>query len=145
MNVVVMSQYDAEAYAAKKHTKSTIVISITSPGTYQAAIEPNSINGIVDILRLEFYDTDRKNHSYQGITEADGVKIVDFVNKYKNDKLINTIIVHCEAGQSRSSGVAAAILKYMFNDDFQIFGNRKYTPNRLCYRTVLEEFMQREE
>ena len=50
-------------------------------------------------------------------------------------------LVHCGAGQSRSAGVAAAILKWMTGSDAQIFDNRKYTPNMRCYRLVLEALM----
>ena len=52
------------------------------------------------------------------------------------------MIVHCDAGISRSSGVAAAILKAKTGDDSQIFNNPKYRPNMRCYRIVLDEFMQ---
>ena len=50
--------------------------------------------------------------------------------------------MHCEAGQSRSAGVAAAIMKYLYNNDTDIFNNRYYKPNMLCYRKVLNAFME---
>lgn len=58
------------------------------------------------------------------------------------DKFPNTdVIVHCDAGISRSSGIAAAILKAYTNDDIIIFDNPKYRPNMLCYRTTLNELI----
>lgn len=67
-------------------------------------------------------------------------------NGYKLSKFVQKIfadfIVHCDAGISRSSGVAAAILKAKTGDDSQIFNNPKYRPNMRCYRIVLDEFMQ---
>lgn len=47
------------------------------------------------------------------------------------------IIVHCEAGVSRSAGVAAALLKYAGEDQNQILKNPKYRSNMTCYRMVL--------
>ena len=58
---------------------------------------------------------------------------------------VDTIIVHCNAGISRSSGVCAAIMKAMTGDDSLIFENPKYLPNTTCYKVVLEEFMREEE
>ncbi len=69
--------------------------------------------------------------------------IVNFVNNFNE---IDTIIVHCDAGQSRSAGVAAAIAKFFNGDDEQFFsgggmyGSPRYTPNRLAYRKVLQAF-----
>lgn len=50
------------------------------------------------------------------------------------------MLVHCEAGISRSAGVAAAaaISKYLDQDDLTIFNSHSYYPNFLCYYYVLE-------
>ena len=53
------------------------------------------------------------------------------------------VICHCDAGQSRSAGAAAAISKFFTGDDSFYFRSGlyrgpKYTPNRLIYRSVLE-------
>lgn len=63
--------------------------------------------------------------------------IVSFVNSFSS---IKTIIVHCDAGQSRSAGVAAAIAKFFNDNDDHFFNSRQYTPNRLVYRKVLQAF-----
>jgi hypothetical protein len=47
--------------------------------------------------------------------------------------------VHCGAGVSRSAGVAAALGKWLNNDDGFIFNNFSYCPNFTCYRLVLNE------
>lgn len=47
---------------------------------------------------------------------------------------VPAIVVHCEAGRSRSVGVAAAIVKAFGGDDTPFFQQR--TPNMLCYRRV---------
>jgi predicted protein tyrosine phosphatase len=141
MKIEVMNQKDVEAYAMEANFETSVIISIASRGMPSAIIIPCNINNIVDVLYLNFNDTDDNRLEFGGIDKTDAKKIKDFVLKYEEDYSIDKIIVNCEAGQSRSSGVAAAILKYMFNDDSQIFDNHKYIPNMLCYRTVLNELM----
>jgi len=47
------------------------------------------------------------------------------------------MMVHCEAGVSRSPGVAAALSKIHLGEDQEFFDN--YTPNMLVYRKILNE------
>ena len=68
----------------------------------------------------------------------DAQKVCDFVKA--NDNV--DIIVHCDAGISRSAGVAAAIMKYLTGSDMEIFKNGKYQPNMWCYRKVLSKFYE---
>lgn len=68
------------------------------------------------------------------MTDEDGVRIRDFLERNSN---IQSIIVHCDAGQSRSAGVAAAILKAKTGSDMQIFKRAFYKPNMHCYRITL--------
>ena len=112
MDIIVKSQKDIESYAMKEHKEKSILISIASKCMPSAMVIPCKVNGIKQ-----------------------------FILKYINDTDLDLIIVQCEAGQSRSAGVAAALMKYVWNDDTAIFNNKKYTPNMLCYRTVLNELM----
>ena len=43
-----------------------------------------------------------------------------------------------------NAGVAAAIMKALFGDDWEVFDNPKYVPNMTCYRTVLDAFYYEE-
>ena len=140
--VAVMSQYLAEKYAFEKHDERSVVISITSYGSSDAIIIPNKVNGIIDVLHLHFNDTDSRDIADGGIDESIAMEIKRFLEKYANNPEIDLIIVHCEAGQSRSAGVAGAILKKYTNDDMQIFGDKRYSPNMLVYRTVLNKLME---
>ena len=57
-------------------------------------------------------------------------------------KYINLIIVNCEAGVSRSAGIAAALAKYLGQSDERFFNPRgPYCPNRYVYRTLLNVTM----
>ena len=141
MNIIVMNKSQAEDYSRTSHKDKSIIISITNHAFGSPLITPCNINGIIDVKFLKFNDTDSTERIYGGITEEDAVEISNFVKKYEKMPVIENIIVHCDAGQSRSAGVAAAIMKYMFNDDTPIFNNHKYKPNMLCYRRVLNALM----
>lgn len=96
---------------------------------------PHFISG-VKVCNLQFDDVDSGENC---MTESDALKICDFVN-FITLHNYDVLIVHCEAGISRSSGVAAAIMKYIYNDDWEIFNNKLYYPNMFCYKLVLETF-----
>lgn len=144
LQIAIMNKHEAEKYALERHSINSIVISISSCKCNDAFIVPNNASGIMDVLKLSFNDTDSKEFLDGGILDEDANKIVEFIDKYKDNDELDLIIIHCEAGQSRSAGVAAAIMKYLFNDDTEIFNNNKFTPNMLCYRKVLNAFMEKE-
>lgn len=141
-SVEVLNKTQAEEFALQKHDKQYIIISIASRKNNKAFIKHNEYNNIKDILFISFNDTDSSIVAYGGITVNEATKIVKFINKYIHTEADINLIVHCEAGQSRSAGVAAAIMKYLYNNDTDIFNNRYYKPNMLCYRKVLNAFME---
>lgn len=141
MRVVVMNKSSVEDYAMSQHDNTSVVISIASRGSNKAFIVPCTVNNIKDVLFLNFNDTLDTNSIYGGIERKEAEQISEFVKKYSDE--VDTIIVQCEAGQSRSAGTAAAIMKYLFNDDSEIFDNRNCTPNILCYMMVLGALLGR--
>lgn len=89
----------------------TIVISITDPGKPEAKIDP----AVKDILRLTFEDVEPDVWEAIGVTltynafSLDQAKrIHNFWYKHNNSD-VHTLIVHCEAGISRSAGVAKVL------------------------------------
>ena len=48
------------------------------------------------------------------------------------------IICQCEYGESRSSGCAAAIHEYFYNDGIKIFADYRYYPNQMVYHKVYD-------
>ena len=70
------------------------------------------------------------------MSDEQGVEVANFIKGWINKTYVEKIIVQCEAGCSRSSGVCAAIMKYLTGDDMSIFRNPKYSPNMNCYRMV---------
>ena len=151
MNVTVMSRRDAIRYCRKPNDARTAIISISDP--YMAYSDYPFIsksNGVVGILYLTFSDADgvglpdvygRPTMKEDLMSDDDAKKIAIFLRAHENDN----IIVHCDAGISRSSGVTAAILKYKTGDDSSIFKNGRYCPNMWCYRKTLEALMREEE
>lgn len=134
MKVYVFSRQRAKKFSYKV-AEPTLFISITDPAKDLNVFAPNP--NIVSICRLQFDDTDTETLRPDEIimTEKDAAKIKQYVMAFK-DK-VQCIVVHCEAGISRSSGVAAAIKKYLTGDDQDIFNDRRFCPNRHCYRLTL--------
>jgi len=71
------------------------------------------------------------------VEQAD--EIWKFVDQHRDD--VAAIVVQCEAGQSRSPAVAAALCKGMGGSDRQFW--RRYDPNRHVYRLLLEASRRR--
>ena len=53
---------------------------------------------------------------------------------------VPVVICQCEAGISRSAGVASALLKLYGMDEKEIFTKGLYMPNLLVYKKLLEVF-----
>ena len=103
-------------------------------------------NKVTAILPLMFCDADHPGKDVYGyetlendlMSDEDARKVARFAEAHKDKR----IIVHCDAGISRSAGVAAAIMKYYTNDDMNYFYSGQYCPNRWCYRKTLNALME---
>ena len=140
MNIEVMSRAKFIEYTKSNHRLTSAVISISSPHEGIVQISNSQNNGVVLLYRATFDDTDRADNTSLVPLDLMQAEIMAKFVKGAIDK-VDKIIVHCEAGQSRSAGIAAAILKYYTNDDTSIFNNPRYTPNMLCYRMMLTALM----
>ena len=113
-----------------------IVISITDPKTPDANVaESGSRAGL---LRLKFNDTGDYGQPLRDtvVMTADHARqILDFVTEHKDD--VSTIICQCEAGMSRSAGVAAALSHILQGQNKYFYAN--FEPNKWVYRTVIDE------
>ncbi len=118
-----------------------MIISIRTPGDERAEFNAGN-STIKDILYLSFYDVSTETQDifkgYPAMTDEDAIKIKDFVLKWKDR--IDTLWVHCDAGISRSAGVAAGIMDGIDEDSSQIFDSKMCFPNMLCYRKTLNAF-----
>ena len=90
-------------------------------------------DNVVDIFTMKFDDTDDSLKDASPNKRAfKGLK--NFVDNLKTEVLI----VHCYAGISRSSAVAAAIGEYL-GIRLKIWTDRHYDPNILVYELTKEE------
>ena len=122
--------------AARPHEVPHILISITSSPDDMARVRSNP--ACLGILRLSFVDAESASDQY---TERDlfsrehATMIWSFVLQHRLD--IERIIVHCDAGVSRSPAVGAALARVFNGSDAEFFGGR-YRPNMRVYRMLLE-------
>lgn len=132
------------------------LISIWSPGDYTKLIneDPKSIKdyekmrSFFDIhIRQEFWDTEDNVPGYDSISAEQAKDLAEFIVTNKDKKFV----IHCDAGQSRSAGVALAvecIIKY--NGDKYLFSTAKetpfvgrsprYSPNYFVYDKIITEY-----
>lgn len=114
---------------------SYVVISVTDPGKPQADLYPSE--GLKNVLRLSFHDLDRMPDVAGDWVLFDremAHSIVRFFRWYWG--MVDLVVCQCEAGISRSAGVAAALMKATGHTDDMVFANT--LPNRLVYRRILE-------
>lgn len=123
-----------------------VLISISSPG---GGVRIPDNDARLDLLKLQFHDVysfDKDDFFYAYLTghkvpvvppsKDDAAKIAAFIRKNLS---VPMLIVNCEAGISRSSGVAAAVSKFLTGDDKEFYNAEKYHPNELVKKLVLEE------
>jgi len=118
-----------------------VVISISDPGKQRPRIRRST--GFRDAIFLQFHDAEPT----EGFTPLDKLVLMtsdhaatiwEFVCRYQN--AVDTIVVHCEQGMSRSPAVAAAICKTLGQDDRHFFD--EYAPNRYIYDLMLKTAQQ---
>ncbi len=119
-----------------------IVLSLTDPKTEPAALRESPL--CKGICRLVFHDLDQvpqeliTDYALVLFTPAMADTAVAFVMAHPEARVI---MVHCEAGISRSAGMAAAIAKVLNGSDAFYF---KYgVPNRRVYAEMLAAFARR--
>ena len=113
-----------------------VAISIIDPEAGRPKIR---LGGVCrDVLYLEFHDEEPVEGidlppEVKLISAEDGKAIWCFVDQYRSEAKV--IVVHCHAGISRSSAVAAAICRGLGDDDSEFF--QEYQPNQHVYDVVL--------
>lgn len=154
--IFVYSRNVIEAIPA--HDDPHVIISINCPGENPARIREN--RATLGRVNLFFWDLERVPEGAEGVkvkgaggetaiefTEAqlcqpeDAKKVIDLVLAHRDE--MKSVLVHCTAGISRSSAVAAALHKVLNGSDEPIFGNKRYRPNMRVYRMMLNEWYDR--
>ena len=135
MKVDVYSRAQAEALSPEL---TTAVISITAPGSPRAALE----EGWLDVLRLEFDDALQPSTAVPELVLFDewfARRIHDFVDLYQT----SDFMVHCEAGMSRSVGVAV-FLHEAYEAEVTLHAAGSFSAaNSLVTRMLLRKFWEK--
>jgi predicted protein tyrosine phosphatase len=107
--IYVMSELEFEK--AQTITERDIVISIVSPGREH----PRPTLTCLARLNLSFKDTMWGEESPLGFSDDQAQQAVEFVE----NRLLESqnIFVHCEAGMSRSAGIAIGFARYLVTDE----------------------------
>lgn len=122
-----------------------ILISIKSPKS--KGVDLFHLNSRIITLFLEFHDFDgdrypklKANKEYVLFNKKQAIQILKFVKD--NENRVDLVVCQCEAGISRSAGVAGALSKIYNNDDMFYF--KKYVPNKYVYRTILNCYYKKD-
>ncbi len=127
--------------AVRPHDAPHVIISITSHADDVARLR--TTDACLGILRLSFVDIERASSVHPEDTlfsPTHATSIWDFVELHRPK--IERLLVHCDAGFSRSPAVAAAIARVVNGDDGEFFGDR-YKPNPRVYRGLLDAHERR--
>jgi len=144
MHVTILDKH-AALKVAEIFPKPFAVISISTPGDEPPKFPNNKL--LKYLLPLSFYDIDPASWETSELeiykngifSEKQAKQIIEFVYKIEEVE-IDTMLIHCDAGVSRSAGVGAAVELIMNGSDKTVFNNRKFVPNRFVYRTIINTF-----
>lgn len=110
-------------------------ISITTDGDFPVLAEENRQG----LLQLAFADTAEASRP-DSFAVVQAAELLDFVAATWDS--IQVLLIHCEAGMSRSPGVAAALSRIYYGDDGP-WGEYDF-PNSLVYQRLVDLHRQRE-
>lgn len=77
------------------------------------------------VLNIDFDDVEEDRPNCHAITEEQGKILYDFIKQQVEDR--RHFIIHCNAGRSRSQGVARAIYD-IFNEQYKPNGYNNFNP-----------------
>lgn len=113
-----------------------VVISIASPGQAHPRLQHLHL---LEVLPLVFHDVDQPVSYLPANTlfqPQQAEQILDLLERHRQQ--VKLFICQCEAGISRSAAVAAALSLLVNGSDEHIWNDRRYLPNRLVYRLILD-------
>jgi predicted protein tyrosine phosphatase len=126
MDIQILSRPAAIAYLPP--SQPVALISITDP----TSPDPSFAGVYDEMLRLKFWDT----LDAQSMNDLQADEVVAFLERVRA-KQITQLVVHCEAGVSRSAGTAAAIWRILGEPDAPA-----YAPPHCPNRWVMDKIAQ---
>ena len=114
-----------------------VVVSIANPGSPHPELRESPHR--LGVLRLAFDDVEPNRRDSRGgrtpMTPGQAREILAFVEAHL--ERLELIVVHCEAGVSRSPAVAAALWRWLEGTRGPFF--ERFRPNAHVYRTMCDE------
>lgn len=130
-------------YDTENIDEPTLIISISSTDDKLPLIMNEAGNENIrhiEYLQFDDIDTAESIHGLKPMSDEDARRIVDAFLQYVDE--ISQIIVHCDAGYSRSPAVATALAKALGKSD-EAFLGRDYCVNNHVYTTLLRQLSKR--
>lgn len=90
------------------------------------------------LLQLAFMDVSNPTRISEVMTHGQAEQILDFVDSMWDR--VETFLIHCEGGLSRSPAVGAAIAYTRLGRGWDQYFFDNYTPNMLVYWTILRAY-----
>ena len=89
-----------------------------------------------NVLKIEVADTEVQERD-DSFKVSDGMLVKKYLEREAD---FGKLYVCCDSGESRSTAMAAAIMRYFGVSDKEIWTNPMYHPNLLVYKNQLEAF-----
>lgn len=153
MKLLVKSR--AKAVWGNSCDEPHVIVSIRNPESDAPKLATN--NHTKGIIFFEFDDLDRipekgsATHKALGNPILFDAEMADTVIALLRQTEVRAVIVHCEAGISRSASLAAALAKHFNGDDSEFFsgaigmhGSKQFHPNLHVYRVMLDGLQPRD-
>lgn len=125
-----------EEMVERSDTYAVISIQDTHTGGFGITFTPNQF--CQDVLTLYFDDIVREVEGAVLFSDEMAEQIIAFIKK---NRKVDTLLVHCYAGQSRSRAVGALAVKMLGGDNSKYFSQGN--PNRYVYDTLEKLWLQR--
>ena len=125
-----------EEMVERSDTYAVISIQDTHTGGFGITFTPNQF--CQDVLTLYFDDIVREVEGAVLFSDEMAEQIIAFIKK---NRKVDTLLVHCYAGQSRSRAVGAFAVKMLGGDNSKYFSQGN--PNRYVYDTLEKLWLQR--
>ena len=154
MDVFITNRRGIEERGRLPFPEKTAVISITDADypfaeltcqpRYWLKLAFDDVDGdlLLDELGADFSPEQRDAlmRKYHMFTESQASHVAEFYRDLVREG-VETLIVQCEHGQSRSAAVAAAIREYENKDGISVFADDRYWPNKLVFRMTLKQLL----
>ena len=95
------------------------------------------LDKFADHLVLSYDDVIDENDPYAYNGEM-ASRVAELVKKIEADDSVCSLYVVCDYGESRSAGLAAAVIRYLGGEDLYLWDSPSYHPNPLVYRKTCE-------